>query len=71
MLKLAVKYPPAKACLQKNKTKQTKNPTQLPFPLFSLLSSQAQQLDPSRDQLGAGEPEVGACKFPLQGLRSL
>ncbi|ELW54357.1 Homeobox protein Hox-A10 [Tupaia chinensis] len=31
--------------------------------------SQVRQLDPARGQLRAGEPEVGACKFPLQGLR--
>ena len=41
------------------------------FPFFSLLGSQAQQLDPARGQLGAGEPEVGACKFSLQGFGSL
>lgn len=46
-----------------------KKKIQLPFFLFSLLSSQTQQHDPARGQLQAGEPEVGACKFPLQGLQ--
>lgn len=59
-----MKYPPAKACLQKKKKKYNS-----PFSFFPFSAPKLNSTIPARDQLQAGEPEVGACKFPLQGLQ--
>lgn len=42
---------------------------QLPFFLFPFSAPKLNSTIPARGQLQAGEPEVGACKFPLQGLQ--
>lgn len=40
-----------------------------PFSFFPFSAPKPNSTIPARGQLQAGEPEVGACKFPLQGLQ--
>lgn len=46
-----------------------KKNTTPPFSFFPFSASKPNSTIPARGQLQAGEPEVGACKFPLQGLQ--